>query len=72
MDLPAGTEETLDEEVVSGEAGDPKRHKPRALHEPGTPSDKEIKGHSLTHLPYKSRYWICRGARGYTRAPAFA
>ena len=53
---------------MSEEAGDPKRHKPRALHEPGTPSDKEIKEHSLTHLPYKSWCWICRGARGYSRA----
>ena len=53
---------------MSEEAGDPKRHKPRALHEPGTPSDREVKEHNLTHLPYKSWCWICRGARGYSRA----
>ena len=64
----AGTEETLDEEAAGEDAENPSRRGARALHEPGTSSEKEIKEHSLTHLPYKSWRWVRRGARGYTHA----
>ena len=62
------TQESLDEEVGGEGAENPQRHVARALHEPRAPTERELKEHCLTHLPYKSWCWVCRAARGYTAA----
>ena len=54
-----------DEETVGEEVEGSGRHRAKALRDPRTPSERERREHTLTHLPYRSWCTICVGAKRY-------